>query len=464
MSDSDSPTPPTLDHFRVEIDADGIAHLIFDMAGSPVNVLSQATIGEIGRAVDWLEIADVRGMILRSAKQVFCAGGDLGELGAAYERIHALPPSERAAAARAHFASMNAHLMRLERCGKPVAAAIAGLALGGGCELALAAHHRVLVDTPSAALGLPEVPIGLMPGAGGTQRLPRLIGVAAALPILLDGVNLSSARARETGIADELVAPGGEIEAARAWILENPSAAQPWASPGWRLPDADKWRATLAAAREKMLSDTRGNYPAPIAVFECLDKGLTGSIDEGIAVEIAAFAALIQRPEPRNMIRALFVGAQDYSKRRKMGSLPSGIDVAGEALGNMLTAAGSGLMFAGTSAETVEEVRQRLGFANAPPSADSTPPLWSKDERAAGEDFWFERPGAGPEGRVARILMNAAATAYQPLQEALPVRDHALVDHAAIRFHCFPGWSGGPIAWLERLQRAHPSSDTEIRP
>ena len=86
MSDSDSPTPPALDHFRIEIDADGIAHLIFDMARSPVNVLSQATIGEIGRAVDWFETADVRGLILRSAKQVFCAGGDLGELGAACRR------------------------------------------------------------------------------------------------------------------------------------------------------------------------------------------------------------------------------------------------------------------------------------------------------------------------------------------------------------------------------------------
>ena len=395
---------------------------------------------------------------------MFCAGGDLGELGAAYDRIHALAPSERAAAARAHFAPMNAHLLRLERCGKPVVAAIAGLALGGGCELALAAHHRVLVDVPTAALGLPEVPIGLMPGAGGTQRLPRLIGVKAALPILLDGVNLSSTGALETGIADELVAPGAEIEAARAWILENASAAQPWARPGWMLPDADGWRATLASARDAMLSRTGGNYPAPVAVFECLDKGLAASIDDGVVLEIEAFAALIQRPEPRNMIRALFVGAQEYGKRRKADSLPSGIDAMSDALGNMLTAAGSGLLFAGISADTLEEVRQRLGFANTPPSADSTLPPWSNDERSAGEDYWFERDGAGPEGRIARILMNAAATAYRPLWQALPERDHALVDHAAIRFHGFPAWSGGPIAWLERLEHAHPSFEMEIRP
>src|SRR3546814_6439412 len=163
MSDSDLRTPPALGQFRVGIDEDGIAHLIFDMAGALVNVLSQATIAEIGAVVGWFETADVRGLIIRSAKQVFCAGGDLGELGAAYDRISALPTTERAAAARAHFAPMNAHLLRLERCGKPVAAATAGLALGGGCEFALAAPYRVLADAPSAALGLPEGPIGRMP-------------------------------------------------------------------------------------------------------------------------------------------------------------------------------------------------------------------------------------------------------------------------------------------------------------
>lgn len=464
MSASDPRTPPALEHFRVEIDDDGIAHLIFDMAGSPVNVLSQATIAEIGAAVDWFETADVRGLIMRSAKQVFCAGGDLGELGAAYDRISALPASERPAAARAHFAPMNMHLLRLERCGKPVAAAITGLALGGGCELALAAHYRVLADAPSAALGLPEVPIGLMPGAGGTQRLPRLIGVEAALPILLDGVNLSSTRALQSGIVDELVATGAEVEAARAWILGTSSATQPWVRPGWMLPDADSWRTALSAARDAMLSRTGGNYPAPIAVFECLDKGLMASIEDGIALEIEAFVALIQRPEPRNMIRALFVGAQDYGRRRKADSLPPEIATMDGALGDRLAGAGSGLMSAGVSADMLDDVCQRLGFSAAPSPSDSVSPPWSNDERAAGEDYWFERPDAGPQGRVALVLMNAAASAYQPVQQALPDRDHALVDHAAIRLHGFPAWSGGPIAWLDRLQRAHPSSETEIRP
>jgi 3-hydroxyacyl-CoA dehydrogenase/enoyl-CoA hydratase/3-hydroxybutyryl-CoA epimerase len=464
MWDSDRLTPPALDHFRVEIDGDGIAHLIFDMAGSPVNVLSQATISEIGRVVDWFETADVRGLILRSAKQVFCAGGDLGELGAAYDRIHALPPSERSAAARAHFAPMNAHLLRLERCGKPVAAAIAGLALGGGCELALAAHYRVLVDVPSAALGLPEVPIGLMPGAGGTQRLPRLIGVEAALPILLDGVNLSSSRARDAGIVDALVPPGAEIEDARSWILARTSARQPWDAPGWALADASTWRATLVIAGEAMLSRTGGNCPAPIAVFSCLEKGLELPIEDGIGVEIDAFAALIQRPEPRNMIRALFVGAQEYGKRRKVGQLPQDIEILGKLIAGALAATRVRLMKEGVSAETVDEVLARLGFATAACAGDTVDNLSPATNLAGGSDYWFEQSDAGEYGRVARILMNSAAAACTGFRSALPERDHALVDHAAIRLHGFPAWSGGPIAWLERLERAHPSAETEIRP
>jgi enoyl-CoA hydratase/carnithine racemase len=463
MSDSDHRTPPALEHFRLEIDEDGIAHLIFDMAASPVNVLSQATIREIGVVVDWFETADVRGLILRSAKQVFCAGGDLGELGAAYDRIHALPASERHAAARAHFAPMNAYLLRLERCGKPVAAAIAGLALGGGCELALAAHYRVLVDAPSAALGLPEVPIGLMPGAGGTQRLPRLIGVEAALPILLDGVNLSSMRALDAGIVDALVAPGAEIEDARSWILARTSARQPWDEPGWALADRSTWRAALVIAGEAMLSRTGGNYPAPIAVFSCLEIGLDLPIVDGIDVEIDAFATLIQRPEPRNMIRALFVGAQDYGKRRKAGQLPPGLDGIGAAIGAALDAAEAELLSQGVEPELIDNVRARLGFVAGLPSSRAATVAGGTDSRAAGEDYWFEAPDAGLPGQVARILINTAAEVRAAFHQDLPERDHALVDHAAVRLHGFPAWSGGPIAWLDRLQRAHPTSETEIR-
>src|SRR3546814_3946658 len=109
-----------------------------------------------------------------------------------------------------------------------------------------------------------------------------------------------------------------------------------------------------------MLSRTEGNYPAPIAVFDCLEKGLEASIEGGIAIEVDAFATLIQRPEPRNMIRALFVGAQDYGKRRKSNTLPSGIDDMGEAISAALAAAGNGLMSAGVATGLIEDVRARL--------------------------------------------------------------------------------------------------------
>src|SRR6202023_1331591 len=135
----------------------------------------------------------------------------LTELGVAYDMIMQTPPNARFNAAFDHFFRLSLAIRALETSGKPVAAAIAGLALGGGCELALGTHYRVLVDTPNAALGLPESLVGLLPGGGGTQRLPRLIEIEKALPILLAGARLSGRGALEAGLVDQLVPAGDEV-------------------------------------------------------------------------------------------------------------------------------------------------------------------------------------------------------------------------------------------------------------
>ena len=134
----------------------------------------------------------MKGVLIRSGKDnAFCAGADLTELGVAYDMIMEARPRDRFNVAFDHFFPLSKAIRALETAGKPVAAAIAGLALGGGCELALGAHYRVLVDDPKVGMGLPKSLVGLLPGAGGTQRLPRLVGVDVALPILLDGGRLS---------------------------------------------------------------------------------------------------------------------------------------------------------------------------------------------------------------------------------------------------------------------------------
>ena len=160
-----------------------------------MNVFSNAAIHELSRFAVWLEMTDIAGVVVRSAKDAFCAGADLTELGVAYDMIMAAPKPERSRIAFDHFFSLSQALRALETSGKPVAAAVGGLALGGGCELALACHYRVMADSPRAALGLPESQVGLLPGAGGTQRLPRLIGVVATLPVLLQGKRLSPVEA-----------------------------------------------------------------------------------------------------------------------------------------------------------------------------------------------------------------------------------------------------------------------------
>src|ERR1700726_2044631 len=223
-----------LKQFRAERTETGVLHLVFDMPGRPMNVFSNAAIAELVVFSEWLRGSDVKGVVIRSGKQTaFCAGADLNELGQAYDMIMAAPAKTRDGVAFDHFFPLSQALRRIETAGKPVAAAIAGLALGGGGELALAAHHRVMVADPKAAFGLPESLVGLLPGGGGTQRLPRLIGIEAALPVLLDGARIGGAAAIAAGLAGQMGAAGEEVAGAGGWGRWRPPATQPWDQPGW---------------------------------------------------------------------------------------------------------------------------------------------------------------------------------------------------------------------------------------
>lgn len=316
-------SPPALEQFRLDFQDNGIVHLIFDCPGRTMNVFSNAAIHELGAFAGWLADSDVRGVLVRSGKDTaFCAGADLTELGVAYDMIVAAPPRARFDIAFDHFFPLSAALRALETAGKPVACAIAGLALGGGCELALAAHYRVLADTPRAALGLPESLVGLLPGAGGTQRLPRLVGVDAALPILLDGARLSGQAAVDAGLVDALVPPGEEIAAAEAWLLAAADARQPWDRPEWQSLRPAAISAALDPVRARVMAETAGHYPAPIAILDCIEFGLPQCFDGAIRSEMAIFAHLIQRPEPRNMIQTLFLGKTDHDRLARKAALP----------------------------------------------------------------------------------------------------------------------------------------------
>jgi 3-hydroxyacyl-CoA dehydrogenase / enoyl-CoA hydratase / 3-hydroxybutyryl-CoA epimerase len=315
---------PELSQFRLEFQDNGLVHLVFDCPNRTMNVFSNTAIHELGAFAKWLPTSDVKGVIIRSGKaSAFCAGADLNELGVAYEMIMATSAAERFNLAYDHFFPLSAALRAMEVSGKPVAAAIAGLALGGGCELALAAHYRVMVDDPKVAMGLPESLVGLLPGAGGTQRLPRLIGVEAALPLLLDGARLSGRAALDAGLIDALAAAGDEVQAAEQWALSATVSQSLW--------DKTDWVAQPMPSLIRRRADADPHNPALAAILNCIEFGYPQCFDGAIRSEMAIFAHLIQRPEPRNMIQTLFLGKTDYDRAARKAALPAFIAAAVEA-------------------------------------------------------------------------------------------------------------------------------------
>ncbi|MDR2239770.1 MAG: enoyl-CoA hydratase/isomerase family protein [Zoogloeaceae bacterium] len=288
---------------RYSVDTEGIATLAIDCPGRALNVLNREALAAIYAAIA-RAIADpaAKAILLASDKEDFIAGADL-------DMVLAITD---AAELKAATLELHRYLRALETCGKPVAVAINGSALGGGYELCLACHYRVAGNRPSALIGLPEVTLGLLPGGGGTQRLPRLIGIRAALPLLLEGKKLKPAEAHKAGLVHEVVAAGNEREAARAWLRGRigQETLQPWDIKGYKLPggpvQSPAGFETFYAGSAMTLAKTAGNYPAPHYILSCVYEGLQTDFDTGCRTEVAYFAAAAMTPEAKAMMRTLF--------------------------------------------------------------------------------------------------------------------------------------------------------------
>ena len=425
-----------LQQFRAERTESNILHLVFDMPGRPMNVFSNAAIAELSIFGQWLRGSDVKGVVIRSGKpSAFCAGADLGELGLAYDMIMAASAEMRDRVAFDHFFPLSRALRAIETAGKPVAVAIAGLALGGGGELALAAHHRVMVDDPKVAFGLPESLVGLLPGAGGTQRLPRLAGIETALPVLLEGARLSGQAAVAAGLVDQLVPAGEEVAAAERWVLSHPSAAQPWDLPGWRPADVDDAASIIARKRESVLAETLGHYPAPLAILDCVDQGLPQPFDAAIRTEMQIFSKLIQRREPRNMIRTLFLGRLDHDRLRKAGGIPAPVEQA--------VAAVSEALKAGAAADpTLADAFVRAGFhgpSNAP----------AFDGVIAQSAFWLEAEPVTDGKRALRERLTRAYAAADKWRASFSEDQRRAADYLLVKNHGFPAYMAGAFSSTE---------------
>jgi 3-hydroxyacyl-CoA dehydrogenase/enoyl-CoA hydratase/3-hydroxybutyryl-CoA epimerase len=287
-------------------DAYGVVTVTMDMDGQSANTMSPVYHRLMGETVARLEAEDgLTGVIVASAKKTFFAGGDL-------HGLLASPPGDDAY--RAWLNEDKGYLRRLERLPVPVVAAVNGAALGGGLEICLACNCRILLDDPAVLLGLPEVTLGLLPGAGGVARLPRLIGLEPALDLLLSGRSLAPQQALDLGLADALVAgPDALLPAARAWIAANPGChAQPWdrqtAEPGSE-PDIARARLLLSRARADVERRTRGKLPAPQRIIEIVEAGLVLDIDATLAFETLLFSGLLGLPETRAAISTNFFAA-----------------------------------------------------------------------------------------------------------------------------------------------------------
>lgn len=412
---------PLLSQFRVEPQANGLIHLVFDCPDRSMNVFSNVAIHQLGAFAEWLHRTDVRGVVVRSGKASgFCAGADLTELGVAYGMIVAAPSADRFDIAFDHFFPLSHAIRRLETAGKPVAAAIAGVALGGGCELTLGCHYRVLTQSPRAMLGLPECAVGLLPGAGGTQRMPRLVGVELGLEVLLQGRNLTGQQALEAGLVHAVVEEGAEVAAAEAWLLSDAAhATQPWDLPGNRAMAHADYAPVILAHRARELARMLGHEPAPLAILDCVELGLMQPLDGAIRSEMAVFARLIQRPEPRNMIRTMFLGKQAADKARRGGGTGPVVETA--------------LVEATAAIEAAVAECPALRKAGFLGGKGVTAPV----QAAVGEDFWF-RSQPGLRAAIDALGVRLGALAANLSDEQLLQLDHLICVQGSI-----PAYAGG---------------------
>ena len=312
--------------FSVDVDSDGVALVTIDLPGQSMNVWNEALMREFSAWVDEFVADDnVKGAVITSGKASgFLAGADLNMLGGqkassmkeAFENGFALNSVLRKLETGGH--SVKA-LQKGEAAAKPVAAAVNGLALGGGLELVLACHYRVVADNPKIQLGVPEVQVGLLPGAGGTQRLPRLAGLQQAAMMATQGKPVDPASAKGFGIVQEVVPADDVIAKAKEWVKANPKATQPWDKKGFKFPGgggAMDPRAVqfFMAANAMAQKETNHNYPAVQYILSCLYEGSIVPFDTAIRIESKYFTKLVSSPQARNMIRTLFINKQAAEK------------------------------------------------------------------------------------------------------------------------------------------------------
>ncbi|KQZ15570.1 3-hydroxyacyl-CoA dehydrogenase [Mesorhizobium sp. Root554] len=336
-------------NFTVETDADGIALVTWDMPDKSMNVFTEEVMIELNNIVDQVVVdASIKGVVITSGKDTFSGGADITMLQKMLNTFAREKTKDEQKAAQKLFEAagyMSGLFRKIETCGKPWVSAINGTCMGGAFEMSLACHGRVATDSDKVKMALPEVKIGIFPGAGGTQRVPRLTDQQQALQMMTTGQMLTPQKAKAMGLVAEIAEPKKLIETAKALIKNGLSPVAPWDQKGFRLPGgpiysaagANLWPPAIAILRR----ETFGNYPAAAAILKCVYEGLLVPFDTALRIEQRYFTEIMQTKEAAAMIRSLFISLQELNKGarrpegvpatkfRKIGVLGAGFMGAG---------------------------------------------------------------------------------------------------------------------------------------
>ncbi|UTA48171.1 3-hydroxyacyl-CoA dehydrogenase NAD-binding domain-containing protein [Simiduia sp. 21SJ11W-1] len=281
----------------------GIHHLLLDRPDSRSNLMDQTFADDFQKATDELFASEWRGLVLCSAKDTFFAGGDLKALCNVCD--------DNAADFFNMVEQMKACMRKIETAGKPVVAAINGAALGGGWEMCLFAHHRVALNQPQVKIGLPEVSLGLLPGAGGVTRMVRLLGLQAALPLLTEGKQLSPEAALAAGLIHELAEDTtGLIARAEAWAATHPEVQQPWDQKGYKMPGGTPTQPALARTLPivpaMVRAKTHGCLPAAEKILACAVEGAQVDFETATRIESRHIVTLARGQVCKNLINTFW--------------------------------------------------------------------------------------------------------------------------------------------------------------
>jgi 3-hydroxyacyl-CoA dehydrogenase/enoyl-CoA hydratase/3-hydroxybutyryl-CoA epimerase len=320
--------------FTMKIDGDGVAVITWDLPDKSMNVLRREAIGVLEGLIDTALADDaVKGIVITSGKDSFAGGMDLNVLARIREDAGDDP-------AQALFDfTMQAHgfMRKIERAGmdpktnkggKPVACAIPGTSAGIGTELALCTHRRFMADNPKARIGLPEILVGLFPGAGGTTRYSRMVGAMQAAPVLLEGRMLDPKAAKSAQLVDEIVAPEDLLARAKEWVLSATDAdiVKPWDQKGYKMPGGAPYHPagfmTFVGASAMINGKTKGVYPAAKALLSAVYEGALVDFDTALRIEARYFTSILMNPSSSAMIRSLFLNKEALEKGANRPDVP----------------------------------------------------------------------------------------------------------------------------------------------